>query len=75
MSLKINVTAEAANDAISIAEFLAGPSSLNTSDKFLSATTQVYRLLADMPGLGSPAITARVFPACECGTSPSSRNT
>jgi toxin ParE1/3/4 len=53
MSLKINVTTEAANDAISIAEFLAGRSSLNTSDKFLSATTQVYRLLADMPGLGS----------------------
>ena len=54
MSLKINVTVEATNDAITIAEFLAGRSSLNTSDKFLSATTQVYRQLADMPGLGSP---------------------
>lgn len=53
MTLKIHVTAEAINDAIPIAEFLAGRSSLNTSDKFLSATTQVYRHLAEMPGLGS----------------------
>ena len=53
MSLKINITAEATNDAITVAELLAGRSSLNTSDKFLNATTQVYRLLAEMPGLGS----------------------
>ncbi len=62
MSLKINVTAEAANDAITTAEFLAGRSSLNMSDKFLSATTRVYRLLADMPGLGSSRDYGQSFP-------------
>ena len=62
MSLKINVTAEATSDAISIAEFIAGRFSLNTSDKFLSATTQVYRLPADMPGLGSSRDYGQSFP-------------
>ena len=62
MSLKINVTAEAINDAISAAEFLARRSSLNTSDKFLDATTQVYRLLADMPGMGSLRDYGPAFP-------------
>lgn len=54
MSLTISVTAEATEDAITIAELLAGRSSFNTSDRFLNVTTQAYRRLAEMPGIGSP---------------------
>lgn len=52
MSLKLNVTAQATEDAIRIADFLADRASLNTSDKFLNATTRAYRQLAEMPGMG-----------------------
>ena len=54
MSLRIQVTDQAATDAINIADYLAGRSSFNTSDRFLNATTQAYRQLADMPGMGAP---------------------
>ena len=54
MSLTISVTAEATEDAITIAELLAGRSRFNISDRFLNATTQAYRRLAEMPGIGSP---------------------
>ena len=54
MSLKINVTDQATSDAIDIADYLVGQSSFNTSDRFLNATTQAYRQLAEMPGMGSP---------------------
>ena len=54
MSLPINVTPQAAEDAVSIAQHLAERSGYDTSDRFLEATTQAYRQLADMPGVGSP---------------------
>lgn len=53
MSIRIIVTEEAAEDAIAIADYLAERSSMNTSDKFLNATTQAYRNLAAMPGMGA----------------------
>ena len=53
MSLEIYITAKANEDAITIAEYLAEEASLNTSDKFLNATTQAYRQLAEFPGMGS----------------------
>ncbi len=62
MSLKIRVTELASYDAITIAEYLAGRSSLNTSDRFLTATTQTYRQLANMPGMGSPRDYGPDFP-------------
>lgn len=46
------MTAQATEDAIHIADFLADRASLNTSDKFLNATTRAYRQLAEMPGMG-----------------------
>ncbi len=54
MSLTTRVTAEATEDAITIAEFLAGRSGFDTSDRFLNATTRAYRRLAEMPGIGAP---------------------
>ena len=62
MSLKINVTDQAASDAIDIADYLAGQSSFNTSDRFLNATTQAYRQLAEMPRMGSPRDYGQNFP-------------
>jgi plasmid stabilization system protein ParE len=53
MSLEIYITAKANEDAITIADYLAEKASLNTSDKFLQATTQAYRQLAEFPGMGS----------------------
>ena len=62
MNLQIFVTDEAANDAITIAEYLADQSNLNTSDRFLIATTRAYRQLASMPGIGSPRNYGPEFP-------------
>ena len=45
-------TDEAIADAMQTADYLAEKAGLNTSDKFLNATTQTYRLLAGMPGMG-----------------------
>ena len=54
MSLEIYVTDAATEDALAVAEYLAGQAGFDTSDKFLGATTQAYRQLAEFPGLGSP---------------------
>ena len=53
MSLKTSVSSKAVEDAITIADHLAEQSSLDMSDRFLSATTKAYRQLASMPGIGS----------------------
>ena len=52
MSLKIVQSAEALRDVINLAGDIAGISSLNASDKFLEATKQAFKQLAEMPGLG-----------------------
>jgi toxin ParE1/3/4 len=52
MSLKIVQSAEALRDVINIAGDISGISSLNASDRFLEATKQAFRQLAEMPGIG-----------------------
>ncbi|MGI4789582.1 MAG: hypothetical protein ACRYFS_12110 [Janthinobacterium lividum] len=42
MSLKIIETAEAVNDAIEAADYIASQLSLNASDKFLEAVKSTY---------------------------------
>ncbi len=53
MSLQIIETAEAVNDVIKAADYLAAQSSFNASDKFLAAVKSTYRRIADMPGIGT----------------------
>ena len=69
MSLQIVITDDAVADAMQIADHLAEQAGLDTSDKFLNATTRTYRLLAAMPGVGvqrsynNPRLTGmRMFP-------------
>ncbi len=74
MSLEIFVTSKATDDAITIAEYLAEQASFNTSDRFLSATTQAYRQLADFPSMGSQRDYGPEFPGLRMWPVPKFRN-
>ena len=52
MSHKIVRSQQARIDVLDIADFIA-ETSLNASDRFLYATEEAYKLLADIPGIGA----------------------
>ncbi len=63
MNLTIKRSPQALVDVIERAYYIAGNSSLNASDKFLTAVETAYRQLAGMPGMGSPRDYGPEFPS------------
>jgi toxin ParE1/3/4 len=45
---------EAQRDILDAADYIAEQSSFNASDRFLAATEKAFKLLAAMPGIGTP---------------------
>lgn len=54
MSLKIIRSRQARTDVLNHAYYIAGTTNLNASDRFLKATEDAYKQLAEMPGMGAP---------------------
>ena len=52
MRLEIIEMAEAVDDVIKAAGYIADRSSLNASDKFLQAVKNTYRQISETPGIG-----------------------
>lgn len=62
MNLAIKRSPQARADVIDRAYYIAGSSSFNASDKFLTAVEAAYKQLSGMPGLGSPRDYGPKFP-------------
>ena len=62
MNRTIKRSPQALADVIERAYYVAGSSSLNASDKFLTAVETAYKQLAEMPGMGSPRDYGPEFP-------------
>ena len=62
MKRAIKRSPQALTDVIERAYYVAGSSSLNASDKFLTAVETAYKQLAEMPGIGSSRDYGPEFP-------------